>query len=58
VTATAAVTDRSRAPKRRQLLVLRGKVQWQGDLDILRNNRMQFYEARNHKHVLNGKALD
>jgi Arc/MetJ family transcription regulator len=36
----AALAELSRSLKRRQLLSLRGKVQWQGDLDALRSARM------------------
>jgi Arc/MetJ family transcription regulator len=35
----AALTELSRALKRRQLLALRGKVQWTGDLNALRSAR-------------------
>lgn len=35
----AALVELSRALKRRQLLALRGKVRWQGDLDQLRAAR-------------------
>jgi Arc/MetJ family transcription regulator len=35
----AALAELSRALKRRQLLALRGKVAWQGDLDMLRSPR-------------------
>ena len=36
----AALAELSRALKRRQLLALRGKVAWQGDLNALRSARM------------------
>ncbi len=36
----AALAELSRSLKRRQLLALRGKVAWQGDLDALRIARM------------------
>lgn len=36
----AALVELSRALKRRQLLALRGKVHWQGDLDQLRAARI------------------
>ena len=35
-----ALAELARALKRRQLLNLRGKIQWQGDLDVLRANRV------------------
>lgn len=35
----AALVELARALKRRQLLALRGKVRWQGDLDQLRAAR-------------------
>jgi Arc/MetJ family transcription regulator len=35
----AALAELSRALMRRQLLALRGKVAWQGDLDMLRSPR-------------------
>jgi Arc/MetJ family transcription regulator len=35
----AALAELSRALMRRQLLALRGKVAWQGDLDMLRSSR-------------------
>lgn len=35
----AALAELSRALMRRQLLSLRGKVAWQGDLDALRTTR-------------------
>ena len=35
----AALAELSRSLKRRQLLALRGKVQWQGDLGALRAAR-------------------
>lgn len=35
----AALAELSRALMRRQLLSLRGKVAWQGDLDALRTSR-------------------
>lgn len=36
----AALAELSRALKRRQLLELRGKIRWQGDLDQLRAPRV------------------
>jgi Arc/MetJ family transcription regulator len=36
----AALAELSRALKRRQLLALRGKIRWQGDLDQLRAPRI------------------
>jgi len=36
----AALAELSRALKRRQLLALRGKIRWQGDLDQLRAPRV------------------
>ena len=36
----AALLEFSNALKRRQLLALRGKVDWQGDLDRLRTSRV------------------
>lgn len=36
----AALAELSRALKRRQLLELRGKIRWQGDLDQLRAPRI------------------
>jgi hypothetical protein len=41
VTANAAEANRSRARKRKQLLALRGKVQWQADLNALRRSRVR-----------------
>ncbi|WP_051710419.1 type II toxin-antitoxin system VapB family antitoxin [Andreprevotia chitinilytica] len=35
----AALADFAKTLKRQQLLALRGKVQWQGDLEQLRSNR-------------------
>lgn len=35
----AALAEYIRASKRRQLLALRGKVEWSGDLDALRERR-------------------
>jgi Arc/MetJ family transcription regulator len=35
----AALAELSRSLKRRQLLALRGKVAWQGDLEMLRSPR-------------------
>lgn len=37
----AALVELSRALKRRQLLALRGKARWQGDLDQLRTARTE-----------------
>ena len=37
----AALNEYARFLKRQQLLALRGKVAWQGDLDALRQNRLE-----------------
>lgn len=36
---TCALTEYAKLLKRQQLLTLRGKVKWEGDLKILRQNR-------------------
>lgn len=35
----AALAEYAKLLKRRQLLALRGKIRWEGDLDQLRSNR-------------------